>query len=149
MNIRVWVWGVAVLLSSVALVASAADGKNFRWASQGDAATMDPHAQNETFNNGQNNLVYEYLVMRDKEVFNKYVPSLAVSWTNPSPLVWIFKLRQGVKFHDGTPFTADDVVFSFNRARESGQTFKLYSTQSGVPRKIDDAERSMSVVALH
>ena len=112
--------------------------ENLRWASQGDAATMDPHAQNETFNNGINNQVYEYLAMRSKEEYSKYVSALATSWTNPSLLVWIFKLRQGVKFHDGTPFTADDVVFSFNRARESGQTFKLYSTQSGIPRKVDD-----------
>jgi peptide/nickel transport system substrate-binding protein len=112
--------------------------KTLRWASQGDAATMDPHSQNETFNNGQNNLVYEYLVMRDRMTFNKFIPALAVSWTNTSPTTWVFKLRQGVKFHDGSPFTADDVVFSFNRARESGNTFKLYSTQSGIAKKIDD-----------
>jgi peptide/nickel transport system substrate-binding protein len=134
MKIRVLLAGFAMLVTML----TPAGAKNLRWASQGDSATMDPHSQNETFNNGQNNLVYEYLAMRDKEVFNKYVPALAVSWTNPSPLVWVFKLRQGVKFHDGTPFTADDVVFSFNRARESGVTFKLYSTQSGVPRKVDD-----------
>ena len=115
-----------------------ASAKHFRWASQGDAATMDPHSHNETFNNKMNNMVYEYLADRDKEVYAKYVPRLAVSWSNPSPLKWVFKLRQGVKFHDGTPLTADDVVFSFNRARESGVTFKLYATQSGIPRKIDD-----------
>lgn len=112
--------------------------KTLRWATQGDSATFDPHSQNESFNNGQNNLVYEYLVMRDRAEYSKYVPALAVSWTNPSPLVWVFRLRRGVKFTDGTPFTADDVVFSFNRARLSGVTFKLYSTQSGIPRKIDD-----------
>ena len=128
------------LLTAFILVfgVNAADAKDFRWTSQGDSATMDPHSQNESFNNGINNMVYEYLAMRDKAVYAKYVPALAVSWTNPSPLVWVFKLRQGVKFQDGTPFTADDVVFSFNRARESAITFKLYATQSGVPRKIDE-----------
>ena len=119
-------------------VATSASAKNFRWSTQGDAATLDPHSQNETFNNGINNLVYEYLVNRDRQSLSKHVPALAVSWTNTGPLTWIFKLRQGVKFHDGTPFTADDVVFSFNRARDSTVTFRLYSTQSGIAKKIDD-----------
>ena len=117
---------------------SIADAKNFRWSTQGDAATLDPHSQNETFNNGINGLVYEYLVNRDRQMFSKFVPGLALSWTNTGPLTWLFKLRQGVKFHDGTPFTADDVVFSFNRARDSTVTFRLYSTQSGVAKKLDD-----------
>jgi peptide/nickel transport system substrate-binding protein len=116
----------------------AADAKTFRWASQGDAATLDPHSQNETLNNGLNNLVYEYLITRDRKEFAKFMPGLALSWTNTGPTTWIFKLRPGVKFHDGTPFTADDVVFSFNRARESTVTFRLYSTQSGIAKKIDD-----------
>ena len=132
MNFRLLI--ICFALSCTAI----ADAKNFRWSSQGDAATLDPHSQNETFNNGINNLVYEYLVNRDRQIFSKHVPALAVSWTNTSPLTWVFKLRQGVKFHDGTPFTADDVVFSFNRARESTVTFRLYSTQSGIAKKIDD-----------
>jgi peptide/nickel transport system substrate-binding protein len=132
MTIRVLVF--CLIMSCSALASS----QNFRWASQGDAATMDPHGQNETFNNGINNLTYEYLASRSREEYARYEPALAVSWSNPSPQTWIFKLRQGVRFQDGTLFTADDVVFSFNRARESGVTFKLYSTQSGIPRKIDD-----------
>ncbi len=124
---------IALLCASAACLAQ---GKTLRWSTQGDAATLDPHSQNETFNNSQNNLVYETLVMRGKDM--KIKPALAVSWTNTSPTTWVFKLRKGVKFHDGTPMTADDVVFSFNRARESTVTFKLYSTQSGIPKKIDD-----------
>ena len=113
-----------------------AEAKNFRWSTQGDAATMDPQSQNETFNNMINGLAYEFLVDRDKDMQMK--PRLAESWTNPEPTKWVFKLRRGVKWHDGSAFTADDVVFSFNRARESAVTFKLYATQSGVARKIDD-----------
>ncbi len=112
------------------------EAKHFRWASQGDAATMDPHSQNETFNNMLNGLVYEYLVDYGKDMSKR--PVLAESWVNTEPTKWVFKLRRGVKWHDGSPFTADDVVFSFNRARESTVTFKLYATQCGVPRKIDD-----------
>ena len=128
---------ICIALFMLATMAPA-DARNFRWSSQGDAATLDPHSQNETFNNGINSLVYDTLVYRDRKEFAKFVPGLAVSWTNTGPLTWIFKLRQGVKFHDGTPFTADDVVLSFNRARESTVTFRLYATQSGIPKKIDD-----------
>lgn len=135
MNIRA-AWVVVALL--LCGVFSEANAKTFRWSTQGDAATLDPHSQNETFNNGLNNLVYEYLLTRDRKEFAKFLPGLALSWTNTSPTTWVFKLRKGVKFHDGTPFTADDVVFSFNRARESTVTFRLYSTQAGIPKKIDD-----------
>jgi peptide/nickel transport system substrate-binding protein len=117
--------------------AAAAQGKALRWASQGEITTLDPHSNNESFNNGQNNQVYEYLTMRDT-VYAKMVPGLALSWERTGPLTWIVKLRRGVKFHDGTPFTADDVVFSYDRARVANSTFKLYSSQAGIPKKVDE-----------
>jgi peptide/nickel transport system substrate-binding protein len=124
--------GVAIF-GALALSAQAA---NLRWSSQGDASTMDPHANNESFNNSQNNQVYDYLTQRDKSY--KVRPWLAESWKNVEPTKWVVKLRRDVKFHDGSPFTADDVVFSFDRARIANSTFKLYATQAGIPRKIDD-----------
>ena len=57
------------------LAATTSTAKNFRWSTQGDAATLDPHSQNETFNNGINNLVYEYLVNRDRQSLAKHVPA--------------------------------------------------------------------------
>ena len=125
-----------ILLLAAILVCTAAPAKTLRWASQGDTSTVDPHAQNESFTNAINGLVYEYLVGYDKSV--NLTPLLAESWKNTSPTTWVFNLRKGVKFSDGTPFTADDVVFSYNRAAQSGSTFKLYSNQVGRPRKIDD-----------
>ena len=124
------------LAAALLLAASAAPAKHFRWSSQGDATTMDPHANNESLNNNQNNQVYEYLAQRNQQY--KLVPWLATSWENVSPTKWIVRLREGVRFHDGTPFTADDVVFSFDRARASNSTFKLYATQAGIVRRIDD-----------
>jgi len=118
------------------LTMAGVDARHFRWASQGDATTMDPHANNEGLNNNQNNQVYEYLAQRDRNY--NLVPWLATSWENLSPTKWIVKLRKGVRFHDGTPFTADDVVFSLDRARLSNSTFKLYATQAGIARRIDD-----------
>ncbi len=65
-------------------------------------------------------------------------PALAESWTQVNPTTWRFKLRPGVKFHDGTPFTADDVVFSFERARADTSQLRVYSNASGIPKRIDD-----------
>jgi len=127
----------AIVAACLLAVSPLSAGKNLRWASQGEITTLDPHANNESFNNSQCNQVYEYLSQRDK-VYGKLVPALALSWENVEPTRWIVKLRRGVKFHDGTPFTADDVVFSFDRARIANSTFKLYSAQAGIPRKIDD-----------
>ncbi len=124
------------LVLCIAMAAAPAGAKNFRWASQGDATTMDPHANNESLNNNQNNHVYEYLAQRDKQY--RLVPWLATSWESVSPTKWIVRLRKDVRFHDGTPFTAEDVVFSFDRARLSNSTFKLYANQAGIARRIDD-----------
>jgi peptide/nickel transport system substrate-binding protein len=127
---------MAVVLA--AFFVSPAHAVHFRWASQADASTMDPHVTMGLFNIGIALQVYEPLVVRNREDFAQFAPALAVSWSNPAPTKWIFKLREGVKFHDGTPFTADDVVFSFNRAGQLGSIFRIYATQAGVVRKIDD-----------
>ncbi|MEO8102816.1 MAG: ABC transporter substrate-binding protein [Betaproteobacteria bacterium] len=118
-------------------VSAAPAAKTLRWASQGDLVTLDPHSFNEGLNRNLNNFVYEYLVVRDQARPDKLNPGLAVSWSNPTPQTWVFKLREGVKFHDGSAFTADDVVFSILRAREAN-AFRLFAHQAGVPRKIDD-----------
>ena len=127
---------IRVLLCLMIFAAASTEGKTLRWATQGDALTMDPHAQNETFTNATNNLVYEQLFQRGKDY--NLAPWLAISARNEGKLKWIVTLRRDVKWQDGTPFTADDVVFSFARALGSGSTFKLYSSQAGVARKVDD-----------
>jgi peptide/nickel transport system substrate-binding protein len=125
------------LLAGTAMAfAVLAPAQNFRWASQGDATSLDPHAQNENVTNQVNALVYESLLQYDKEM--RLTPWLAASWENPDAKTWIFRLRRDVKFHDGTPLTADDVVFSFERAKQSSASFKLYANEAGVARKIDD-----------
>src|SRR3977135_1064821 len=106
---------LAALAAALTLSASAVDAKTLRWAGRGDMQTTDPHSQNENLTNNINQLVYEFLLVRDKKLGLQ--PSLAESWTKVNPTTWRFKLRPGVKFHDGAPFTADDVVFSFERAR--------------------------------
>ena len=77
--------------------------QTMRWASQGDAQTMDPVSQNEGLTNSINQMVYERLIRRDKNL--NIVPSLATEWQQTSPTNWRFKLRPNVKFHDGSPMT--------------------------------------------
>ena len=100
-----------LLAATIALsLALAADAKTFTWASSLDALSMDPYSTNNTFTNQFMSNIYEGLVRFNEKV--QIEPALAESWSNVSPTVWRFKLRQNVKFHDGKPFTADDVVFS-------------------------------------
>ena len=117
-------------------VAPQAFAQTLRWASQGDPQTMDPHSQNESMTNMMNGQVYEKLVNRDKQL--GIVPALATEWQQVSPTLWRFKLRPNVKFHDGTPFTADDVVFSMERGAAPTSTINQYATAVGKPRKVDD-----------
>ncbi|HYC37462.1 MAG TPA: ABC transporter substrate-binding protein [Usitatibacter sp.] len=113
-----------------------ATAATLRWSSQGDYLSADPHAQNEGLNNNINDYVFERLTAREKDLSLK--PSLALSWETKSPTVWRFNLRRGVKFHDGSPFTADDVVFSIERAQLPSSNFKVFAAPLGRARKVDD-----------
>ena len=127
---------LAKLFSVALIMATAANAENvLRWTSQGDALTMDPHSQNESPTIAFNGQIYEALVARDIEM--NLVPELAESWT-ASPDGWTFKLRQGVTFHDGADFTAEDVVFSFNRALEESSDYKEQVKTVAKVEVIDD-----------
>lgn len=126
-------WLTALCLSVAAGVVHA---KTLRWASAGDPLTMDPYSQNEGLTNNTNHQIYEFLVERDKKL--AFRPGLATEWKQEGPLKWVFKLRPNVKFHDGRPFTADDVVFSVMRAREKTSQIAAYSNALGEPKKVDN-----------
>ena len=98
--------------------AAQADAKTFKWANSGDVSSMDPYARQETFLLTFTQNIYDPLVRRDKNL--KLEAALAAKWGQVDKTTWFFDLRQGVKFSDGTPFTADDVVFSLNRANGTG-----------------------------
>ncbi len=116
--------------------ACGASAQTLRWASQGDPQTLDPHSQNESLTNMVNGQIYERLTNRDAKL--ALVPGLAAQWTQTGPLTWRFKLRPGVKFHDGTPLTADDVVFSVQRAKEPTSQIAVYANAVGVAKRVDD-----------
>ena len=110
----------ACLLAALPLAAGA---KTLRYASQDDPQTLDPHSANLLATSRLTANVYEPLVWRDKAW--KVIPWLATSWTQPDDRTWRFRLREGVKFHDGSPFTADDVVFSVGRALSPTSQLKV------------------------
>src|SRR5213076_3267205 len=113
------------LLILAAAMSLAAPAQTLRWSSQGDLQTLDPHSQNELLTNSINAQVYESLVTFDKKL--GLVPGLAVEWAQVNPTLWRLKLRPNVKFHDGTPLTADDVVFSINRGAHESSPFRTYA----------------------
>ncbi len=117
------------------LAAPTQPGLALRVASAFDPQTMDPHALALLYHSRVAFQVYESLVSRDERF--RLEPALAQSWQAVAPTVWRFKLRPGVKFHDGSPFTADDAVFSLERAREapSQRAFQLKGVSA--IRKID------------
>ena len=104
---------IAVLLLA-ACVTSSAFAATLRFASGFDPQSIDPHALALLYQTRVVSQIYESLVFRDRKFAIE--PALAVSWQQLEPTRWRFKLRPNVKFHDGTPFTADDVVFSIERA---------------------------------
>ena len=127
---------LAGALAVVALVCAPAGAKTLRWSSQGDILTFDPMAQNESLNNTFSDYVYEGLVRYDKKFVPE--PALATSWTRTSPTQWRFNLRRNVKFHDGSPMTADDVVFSFERVLKPASNMKVYAQGIKETKKVDD-----------
>lgn len=126
---------LASAITAAMLLPALGHTKTLRWASQGDILTLDPHAQNEGLTIAASSYAYEPLVQYDPE-FN-LAPGLATSWEQVSPTVWRFTLRDGVKFHDGTPFEADDVVFSIQRALAPTSNFKAYVNGVKEARAID------------
>ena len=110
--------------------------KTIKWSMQGDSLTLDPHAQNEGPTTQVSRQVYEALVTRGLDMTIE--PQLATKWSTTDPNTWIFKLREDVKFSDGSKMTSRDVVFSILRAKQRTSDFKEYiSTVSGV-EAIDD-----------
>jgi peptide/nickel transport system substrate-binding protein len=123
-------------LCATLLAAGGAGAQTFKFANQGDALSMDPHSLNESLQLNITGNLYEPLVARGKKL--ELVPGLATDWKQTSPTVWRFNLRKGVTFHDGTPFTADDVIFSLQRARGDGSDVKTYVQEIAEIRKIND-----------
>ncbi len=141
-------WRVAVAVTLAAWIAGPAQAVTLRVANQGDAQAMDPHALNEALQLSLLGNVYEPLVGRDRKL--ALTPALAIRWSNTSPTVWRFELRRGVRFHDGTPMTAADVVFSFQRAAGEGSDMRSYTASiKGVRAVVGDGGGEAIEIETH
>jgi peptide/nickel transport system substrate-binding protein len=123
------------LVVALALATSAVHANTLTWSSTLDALSMDPHATNNSFTNAFVGNVYEALVRFDDKL--QIEPALATSWKILSPTLWRFTLRQGVKFHNGETFDADDVVFSWQRTNTPGSLVKGNLSDLKDVRKVD------------
>ncbi len=119
--------GAAIAAFALAFAAEAAD---LSIGLAAEVTSLDPHYHNLTPNNNIADHIFDPLVRKDAK--QKLIPGLATEWKAIDPLTWEFKLRKGVKFHDGTDFTADDVVFTLDRLPKvpnSPSSFATYSKQ--------------------
>ena len=110
-----WIaWGVAAALALPTL----AGATELRVGFTMDALTLDPanHRKRETETIIRN--MYDGILTRDSAM--NVVPELAAGWSQLNPVTYEFKLRSGVTFHDGTPFTAEDVKFTYERLTQEG-----------------------------
>jgi peptide/nickel transport system substrate-binding protein len=134
--LKLTVAALAAALVAVPVTASAAGELTIGLASE--PSSIDPHFHNLGPNNALARVIFDRLIMPDET--QQLRPGLAVSWKPIDDTTWEFKLRKGVKFHDGSPFTADDVVFTFQRAPNvegSPSSFGTYMKGKQVTR-IDD-----------
>ncbi|MEM8774641.1 MAG: ABC transporter substrate-binding protein [Pseudomonadota bacterium] len=125
-------------LTLLATTAMGASAETLRWARAGDSLTLDPHAQNEGPTHTLAHQIYEPLIIRDHS--GAFQAALATDWApkEGDPNVWVFNLRQGVTYHDGADFTAEDVVFSINRAKSENSAMKELLTSIVEVRATDD-----------
>jgi peptide/nickel transport system substrate-binding protein len=126
-------YSLAVLCAAMVVGVGGAHAKTFKWTSASDIPTWDIHSQNNALANGVHAAVYESLVYYNSKTF-KPEPVLATAWKQVTPTQLRLNLRTGVKFHDGSTFSADDAVFSIERAMSKTSNFGIYA--QGIDRVV-------------
>jgi len=108
--------GVIAVASAATVLAPQASAQELKIAVAADITSMDPHFFNLFPNNNMAEHIFDKLVQMDPD--SKMIPGIATSWKVVDPTTWEFKLRKGVKFHDGSELTAEDVAFSIDRVAQ-------------------------------
>lgn len=142
------------LLSSLLWISMAAAvpvvAKELKVGLAATITSMDPHFHNYSPNNSMARHIFEPLIRQD--VNQKLVPGLARTWRNVDALTWEFTLRRQVRFHDGTPFTAADVVFTLKRAGNvpnSPSSFSVFTRAVTETQVVDDVTLLIKTATPH
>lgn len=145
--VRGWISGLSAVVAAGLLAVAPAAAEDLRIGLSAEPSAMDPHFHNLTPNNGLLSHIFERLVETDAA--NKLIPGLAESWKVIDGNIWEFKLRANVKWHDGSPFTADDVIFTFERAPNVPNSPSSFasSTKGKTLKKIDDLTLQIATAA--
>lgn len=129
---------IGAFAAAVMVLPLAAGAKALNVGLGAEPTSIDPHYHNLGPNNAISESIYDRLINQNEK--QQLKPGLAVSWKPVDDTTWVFNLRKGVKFHDGSDFTADDVVFTFERAPNvpnSPSSFAIF-TKGKTLTKIDD-----------
>lgn len=127
---------LAIALAALVPCACRKPVQSVRVAIHSAPQSFDPHLQNEVLTTAVLSNLYDGLTEFDRE--SRIVPALAAEWTNPDDRTWVFRLRKGVRFHDGRELTAADVVFSLERARKHPRTgLASYLVEVSSVREVD------------
>jgi peptide/nickel transport system substrate-binding protein len=127
---------LASVLLATGLAMAQAQSVTLKWGAQNDVLTLDPHSQIHATT--LTILMHSYEGLTRYSQTYEVEPALATKWTYVTPTQVRFDLRRGVKFYDGTPFTADDVVFSFTRIKHPNGFMQIFVGGISEIRKIDD-----------
>ena len=133
---------LSLLALAAILGATSAAANTFRWASASDIPTWDIHSQNNALANGVHAAVYESLFYYNKKF--ELEPLLATGFRQLSPTQVRITLRQGVKFHDGAAFNADDAKFSLERAMAQSSNYGVYT--QGIERIVKVDEHTIDIL---
>lgn len=129
----------AAAAAALAAPALGARAQELRIALAAEPSSIDPEYHTLTPNNAVAREIFDQLVEYDEK--ERLVPGLALSWKPVDDTTWEFKLRPGVKFHDGSPLTPDDVIFSIDRADKvpnSPGSFGAYTKDIVEMKAVDD-----------
>ncbi len=129
---------ISAIAAAAIVLPLAAAAKELNVGLGAEPTSIDPHYHNLGPNNAISESIYDRLINQNEK--QQLKPGLAVSWKAVDDTTWIFSLRKAVKFHDGSDFSADDVVFTFERAPNvpnSPSSFAIF-TKGKTVTKLDD-----------